>query len=245
MVGSSQSCAGPAFVINTIVADVLREIADTLETSADVKTSVQKLLQKIASEHARIVFNGDNYSPDWVRQAARRGLPNIPSAVESIASILEPENIAVFERNQVLSRDEQEARVEIFLENYIQIIHIEAATTLHIAKRQILPACQNYAGKLAAAAASLGSVGVKAASFGRQMESVCKLIDELGEAVSELERKVNDISKAPSAYEGAKMSREEILPAMASVRKAADALEMLVDAEVWPLPTYAEMLFLQ
>jgi len=245
MVGSSQSCAGPAFVINTIVADVLREIADTLETSADVKTSVQKLLQKIASEHARIVFNGDNYSPDWVRQAARRGLPNIPSAVESIASILEPENIAVFERNQVLSRDEQEARVEIFLENYIQIIHIEAATTLHIAKRQILPACQNYAGKLAAAAASLGAAGVKAASFGKQMESVCKLIDELGEAVSELERKVNDISKAPSAYEGAKMSREEILPAMASVRKAADALEMLVDAEVWPLPTYAEMLFLQ
>ncbi|HRU14597.1 MAG TPA: glutamine synthetase III [Anaerohalosphaeraceae bacterium] len=244
MVGSSQSCAGPAFVINTIVADVLREIADILEASADVNASVQKLLQKIASEHARIIFNGDNYSPDWVQEAARRGLPNIPSAVESIATILEPENIAVFERNQVLSRDEQEARVEIFLENYIQTIHIEAATTLHIVKRQILPVCQNYAGKLAAAAASLGAVGVKAASFGKQMEIVCKLIDELREAISELEGKVCDISKAPSTYEEAKKSREEVLPAMASVRKAADALEMLVDAEVWPLPTYAEMLFL-
>jgi len=244
MVGSSQSCAGPAFVINTIVADVLREIADILETSADVSTSVQKLLQKIASEHTRIIFNGDNYSPDWVQEAARRGLPNIPSAVESIATILEPENIAVFERNQVLSRAEQEARVEIFLENYIQTIHIEAAATLHIVKRQILPACQNYAGKLAAAAASVESVGVKAASFGKQLETVCEHIDKLREAVSELEGKVSDISKAPSTYEEAEKSREEVLPAMVSVRKAADALEMLVDAEVWPLPTYAEMLFL-
>lgn len=245
MVGSSQSCAGPAFVLNTIVADVLREIADTLETSADVKTAVLRLLQKIASEHARIIFNGDNYSPDWVQEAARRGLPNIPSAVESIATILEPENIAVFERNQVLSRAEQEARVEIFLENYIQTIHIEAATTLHIAKRQILPACQIYAGKLAASAVSVESVGATAASLRSQLEKICGLTDELAEAIGKLEEKVKDVSASSSTYEEARRTREEILPAMSSVRGAADALEMLVDAEAWPLPTYAAMLFLQ
>ncbi|HOL89263.1 MAG TPA: glutamine synthetase III [Anaerohalosphaeraceae bacterium] len=245
MVGSSQSCAGPAFVLNTIVADVLGEIADVLEKSKDVKAEAQKLLQKIASEHRRIVFNGDNYSADWVKEAARRGLPNIASTVESIETILEPENVAVFERNRVLSRVELEARVEILMENYIRTIHIEAATTLHIAKRQILPACQMYAGKLAASVSSVESVGVKSSSLVKQLEKVCGLIDELNGAIGKLEEKMKEVSGVSSSHEKARRTREEILPAMGSVRKAADALEMLVDAQMWPLPTYAEMLFLR
>ncbi len=245
MVGSSQSCAGPAFVLNTIVADVLGEIADVLEKSKDVKAEAQKLLQNIASEHRRIVFNGDNYSADWVKEAARRGLPNIASTVESIETILEPDHIALFERNKVLSREELEARVEILLENYIRTIHIEAGTTLNIAKRQILPACQMYAGKLAASVSSVESAGVKSLSLVKQLEKVCGLIDELSGAIGKLEEKVKEVAGVSPSHEKARRTREEILPAMGAVRKAADALEVLVDAQMWPLPTYAEMLFLR
>lgn len=244
MVGSSQSCAGPAFVINTIVADVLSEIAEELEQADDVRAAVQKILQKIATDHARIVFNGDNYCHEWVQEAARRGLPNIASTIDSIETLLEEENMKLFERNRVLSRTELEARTEILLENYIRTIHIEACTTLHMAKRQILPACVKYAGKLAAAIVSVQSAGGQADSQKKMLEKVCGLSDELHKAIDKLDEKVKGACNNKSTLEKARYSRQDIIPQMNAVRKASDELEMVVDADLWPLPTYAEMLFI-
>ncbi len=245
MVGSSQSCAGPAFVLNTIVADVLGEIADELENSKDHKAEAQKILQKIAKDHARIVFNGDNYCADWVKEAEKRGLPNIASTVDSIETILDPENVAAFERNQVLTKSELEARTEILLENYTRTINIEAGTTLNIAKRQILPACSMYAGKLAASVHSVESAGAQSSSQKKMLETVCGLIDDLHEAICKLDEKVTRLSGLESTHKKAHHCRHEIVPHMNAVRQAADALEMVVDAQLWPLPSYAEMLFIR
>lgn len=245
MVGSSQSCSGPSFVLNTIVADVLSEIAGELEKSKDVKAEAQKILQKIATDHARILFNGDNYSEEWVKEAEKRGLPNIPSTVDSLDTILDPEHVAVFERNQVLSKSELEARTEILLENYIRTLNIEAGTTLSMAKRQILPACVMYAGKLAASVSSVESAGTKAGSQRTMLENVCGLIDKLHEAIGSLDKKISILAQIEKTHDKARHCRHEIIPHMSAVRKAADALEMIVDAQLWPLPSYAEMLFVR
>jgi glutamine synthetase len=245
MVGSSQSCAGPSFVLNTIVADILGEVAGELEQSKDVRVSAQKILQKIATDHARIVFNGDNYCQDWVKEAEKRGLPNIPSTVDSIDTILDPENIELFERNQVLSKMELEARTEILLENYIRTINIEACTTLSMAKRQILPACVMYAGKLAASIGSVQSAGSEAGSQKKMLDKICRLVDELHGAIEKLDEKVKAASEVKTTHEKAHYSRHDIIPQMNAVRKASDALETVVDADLWPLPTYAEMLFVR
>ena len=245
MVGSSQSCAGPSFVLNAIVADILGEIAGELEQAKDVKATAQKILQKIAKEHVRIVFNGDNYSEDWVKEAQKRGLPNIPSTVESLVTILESEHVTVFERNQILSKMELEARTEILLENYGRTINIEAGTMLNIAKRQILPVCVEYAGRLGAAISSVESAGAKAGSQRSMLSKVCALIDELNDAIGKLEEKVSAAAKIKDSLEHAGAYRNEVIPQMNAVRKAADALEMIVDADLWPLPSYAEMLFMR
>ena len=141
MVGSSQSVSGPCFVLNTMVADVLCEIADELEKASDPKAAAQKLLRDIATEHTKIIFNGDNYSTEWVKEAGRRGLPNIRSTVEALKGIPSKENTRLFTKHSVLSAEELKARTEILMHVYCHQIHIEAETMLAIARREILPAC--------------------------------------------------------------------------------------------------------
>jgi glutamine synthetase len=159
MVGSSQSTAGPNFVLNTIVAEILNEIADELEKAKDVHAAAQKILQKIAKEHSKIVFNGDNYTEEWEKEAEKRGLPNIKNAVDSIATILEKENLDVLQKHSVLSKKEMHARVEILFENYIKTLGIEVKTALSMAKRQILPAVIKYIGNVASSVTACKAAG--------------------------------------------------------------------------------------
>ena len=171
--------AGPSFTLNTIVADTLSEIADELEKDGDVRAAAQKILQDIATKHARIVFNGDNYSEEWTAEAARRGLPNIRSTVEALKLIPLPEHIALFTKHGVLSAGELKARTEIFLEVYSRQINVEAQTMLAMARRQILPACCECSTKLAGAVTAVANAGVKTDTQKALLQRVCDLIAAL------------------------------------------------------------------
>lgn len=245
MVGSSQSTSGPNFVLNTIVADTLKEMADQLEKSKNVVADAQKLLKKIAKDHSRIIFNGDNYTDEWVVEAEKRGLPNIRSTVESIETIMDKENVDVLKQHNVLSKHELHARMDILLENYSKSINIEAGATLSIAKRQILPVCIDYCANLAASSGVIADSGVSNKSTKKLLEKVSNLVDDLDSAIEGLEAAIEKAQKIGKAIQQARSYRDDVIPAMAQVRQAADALEALVDADLWPLPSYAEMLFLR
>ncbi len=245
MVGSTQSTAGPAFVLNTIVAEVLSEIADELESDGDVKTAAQKILQKFASEHSRILYNGDNYTEQWVREAEKRGLPNIVSTIEALDNIMNTENVELFEKHCVLSKDELQARTEILMEAYVMTINIEAVTMLNIAKRQIIPAVNNYCKIIADTVSSLVSAGGETAVQKKLLDLVTKLIGSLTGAIEALEKAID---KAPSTADSNKKGeyyRDSIIPEMKNLRKVADQLETNVDSDLWPLPSYAELLFVK
>lgn len=244
MPGSSQSTSGPVFVINTIVAEVLSEFAESLEKDGS-NEAVQSLLSKYAKEHKRILFNGDNYSADWPIEAAKRGLPNLKSTVEALLTINDKENIEVFENQKVLSEEELEARTDILLEAYSMKINIEAKTMIHMAKRQIIPACTEYSITLAEAVGVITAAGVDATVQKDILTKVCGLIGELSSAVFVLEASVEKASSIEELDKQAIFFHDDVFVACTVVRGAADSLEQIVDAEVWPLPTYAEMLFLR
>ena len=245
MVGSTQSTAGPMFVLNTIVAEMLSEIADELEKAKNVKTTVQEILKRIATQHRRIIFNGDNYTEEWVEEAKKRGLPNIRSTVASLETIMDKENVAVFKKHGVLTEAELHARAEILLEAYSMSINIEAKTMLNMAKRQILPACVKYSAMLGDAVGSVSSAGVDVQPQRELLESVCGLIATMKTNISELEKAVAATRKLADSTKQAGLFRDQVVPAMAALRQVADELEAIVDADLWPIPTYAEMLFVR
>ena len=245
MVGSSQSTSGPMFVLNTIVAETLSEIADELEKAREVRAAAQKILKRIATNHARIVFNGDNYTPEWLEEAEKRGLPNIVSTADSLETITEEENFRVFEKHLVLSRQELKARTEILHEIYSKSITIEALTTLNIAKRQILPAVAAYSNRLADAVQAVKGAGVPADTQLDMLRNVCELMNTLNTGIKNLEKAVAKASASKDYVQHSRSCRDDVIPAMHDVRAAADELEKIVDADLWPLPTYAEMLFLK
>ena len=245
MAGSSQSTAGPNYVLNTIVADILAEIADELEGAADVNATAQQILQKVATLHKNIIFNGDNYSNDWVVEAEKRGLPNIRNAVDSMNCLLDESVAELFETHQVLSKSELHARHEILLERYCKEINIEALTMLQMAKRQILPAAMEYSGSVAGTAAAVKAVGANADAHCKSLNEICTLIGSLQDGIATLESAVDKASGVDDVAEQAAAYRDAVIPAMGAVRDSADKLEMIVDAAIWPLPTYSEMLFIR
>ncbi len=245
MVGSTQSISGPNFVLNTIVADALCDIADKLEKAPDVTAEAQAILKKIATDHARIVFNGDNYSDEWVAEAAKRGLPNIPSTVDSLMTIIDKENEEVFEKHGVLSKEELHARTEVLMEAYSMTINIEARTTLEMAKRQILPAASAFAGKVGGDIGAVAAAGGESTAQKSLLKKTCGLVDSLSDAIEVLEKETDAASEIGEGTAKAQAYKKQVIPAMAAVRESADQLEMIVDACMWPLPTYAEMLFMK
>ena len=245
MVGSTQSTSGPCFVLNTIVADTLCDIADELEKAKDVNAAAQKILSRIAKEHKRIVFNGDNYTDEWVKEAAKRGLPNIISTSASLATITDKENVQLFKKHKVLSRSELFARTEILMEAYSMTINIEAKTMLNMAKRQILPAATACAGRLAADIAAVSAAGVESGAMQVKLQQVIDLVDSLSSGIDDLELAVEKAGAIAKAGKQTEAYRDAVIPAMGDVRAVADELETIVDSDLWPLPTYAEMLFVK
>ena len=245
MLGSKQSTAGPSFVLNTIVAEILSNIADELEKDGDTNKAVQDILHKIAVEHKRIIYNGDNYTEQWVAEAEKRDLPNIPSTAEALENMVSDENIEVFARHNVLNKEELEAHTEVLLKNYAMTINIEAKTTVNIARRQILPAAITYSGHLADTVNSVTKAGIEPKAQKNELQKVCDLVGNLSGAIDALENSIKNTADLGNITAKTQSCRDDIKPKMQAVRDAADQLEMLVDADLWPLPSYAEMLFLK
>ena len=246
MVPSSASIAGCNFVLNTIVAETLSEIADKLEKATDLDTEIQSILTNIVKNHKRIIFNGNGYSDEWVAEAERRGLPNIHSTVEAAKAMIDEKNQAVLEKHGVLTRVESTSRYEITLENYNKIINIEALTTLEMAKRQILPAVIKFATSLAESINTIKATGVNA-DISVQTElltEVSTLTASLNKNVALLEKLVEKADNFDGdIFDLGMMYRYEVFEQMNTLRADADKLETLVDEEFWPLPTYSDMLF--
>jgi glutamine synthetase len=247
MVPSSLSIGGPNTVLNTIVAETLCRVADRLEKAGDVNAEIQKYVKEVVSNHKRVIFNGNNYSDEWVAEAEKRGLPNIKSTVASIPALIAAKNIAVFEKHQVLSSVELHSRVEILLENYIKTINIEALTMLEMAKRQILPAVIGFAASLADSIAKVKAVSASISTSAQEalLSEVSEGISSLSANIAALEKALDD-AEAVTGGDVAKLGeyyRDVIFTTMGKLRAASDQLESVVDVKAWPLPTYADMLF--
>ncbi len=246
MVPSSASISGPNFVLNTITAQALAEIAEELEGAADFNAALQEILQRIVKQHSRVIFNGNGYTDEWVGEAERRGLPNIRSTVESVPYLSAEKSVRLFEAHGVLNKAELEARGEIVLETYIKTINIEALTMLYMANRQILPAAVKYATKLAKSINAIKETGIDAdiSAQGELLTLVSAKMGSLRQNIVALE-KASDQAAAMhgDTYEQALFYKNEVFSAMDALRQDADELETLVDAEFWPIPTYADILF--
>ena len=244
MVGSSQSIAGPMFILNTIVADTLMEFADRLENAPDLNAEIASIVKDTIVNHERIVFNGNSYSKEWVLEAEKRGLLNLKTAIDALPVFNSPKNIELFSRNEVLNRDEVESRLELLTEAYIKVIRIEALTMLEISHRDIVPAVIAYQTDVAKAAK------IKAEFFDgslNKLENIlleklvslsASLSDSIEELESALEQEPDGETLEIAAYYGS-----SVKDAMEKLRADCDALEILMDREYWPLPSYGEILY--
>lgn len=237
-VGSNMSLAGPNVVLNTIVAEAIDEMCAKLEEDArnkkDFNQSLQKLLQETIKKHKRVLFNGDNYTAEWHAEAKKRGLPNLKSTPEALEALKEDRTLKLFEKHGVLSNKELMSRYEIYKHNYHTVVTMEANCALLIAKTQIIPAVADFQNHLANTIKAVAAVGKanKTAAEKNLLKEICDLIEAALKAADELEGAINK-------HDPAKM-----LAAMSKLREAVDALEGITPKERWPLPSYAEMLFI-
>lgn len=241
---SSGSISGPNFVFNTIVADALKEFADQLEKAEDFNEAVHDLIRDTYIAHKRIIFDGNGYSEEWKQEAARRGLPNISNTVDAIPALITDKAISLFERHHVLSCLELHSRAEINYEAYIKQINIEAKTMIDIASKQIRPAVLKYAGSVAQSLAAIKSAGGDTSVAEELLQEINENIAQFHKALKHLE----EVAEQAQLLKGSSRSqavfcRDYVFEAMQALRVPADALEMLVDEDVWPFPTYGELLY--
>ena len=247
--GSSQSIAGPNVVLNTIVAESIDDIVTPLENAVaagkDLTAEIQALLPRIIAESKHVIFNGDNYTEEWHAEAERRGLPNRRSTIDSLPDLISPKSIALFGKYGVFSEREVHSRFEILLENYKKTINIESQITLQMASRQILPAALRYQSQVAESIANLKAAGA------RVPDGQVSLLNELSQTIDELQTRTAALAKVADEHldgdtlSHARHSHESVIPAMNAVRAAGDKLESIVADDLWPLPTYQEMLFIK
>lgn len=245
MLGSSASIAGANFVLNTIVAETLQKFADQLEAASDLNAAIATLLSETVKAHKRIIFNGNGYSDEWVAEAESRGLLNMKSTVECIPTFIKDKNVAVFVKHGVLSKSEIESRYEILLENYVKTINIEALTMINVAKTEILPAAFRFSKELSDTINS-----VKATGMSVEVAAQSSVLKELSPVLSSFASNINALKKAleKSGAEASTLKQAEafckvVVPAMETLRADADKLETIIPADVYPFPTYAELLF--
>jgi glutamine synthetase len=246
-VGSSQSIAGPLVAMNTIVAESLDYIATELEkaTKGDPKklnAAVQKMLKEIITEHGAVIFNGDGYSEAWHKEAAKRGLPNLKTTIDALPAITSKSTIETFTKLKVLSKRELQSRQDIYFEQYCKAVNVEARIALEMGRTIILPAAVRYQKELAETCVALKALGRQPHSG--TLDKVTSLVGQLEEKLGELESS-SAHHEAKSLLDEARHYCESVLPAMQAVRAVADTLEGIVADDLWPLPTYQEMLFIK
>ena len=243
MVGSRDSIASPNIVLNTIVAEAFSEACDVLEKADDFDKALSELITKYATEHKKIIFNGDGYSDNWVEEAEKRGFPNIKSMVEAIPALEDEKTIKVFEQFHVFTEAELRSRVEIKYENYAKVINIEAKTMIDMASKQIIPAIIKYTKTLADTVVAVKAAGVDASVQAEALAEVSELLKEAKEALAALIKVTDEAATKEEGEEQAKFFKFTVFPAMEALRAPVDKLEMIVDKEAWPMPSYGDLMF--
>lgn len=243
MPGSSQSISGPNFCINTMVADILDRIVNKLEGAKDLDAAVQDLVKEVWKDHGKVVFNGNGYSADWVKEAEKRGLPNINNTVDAVQVLTDKKNVELFERQGVLSEEELHSREEVVLEHYINTINIEALTMLEMANRDLLPAGMKYTAQLAESVAALKALGVEAGAQAEILKEMSELCASTKANINALQSAVSSAQSCDDVKNCAALYRDSVFTAMATLRESVDAMEVICDSELWPVPSYGELLF--
>lgn len=245
MLGSALNIACPNIMLNTIVAEELSEFADELEKADDFDSDVKDLIKKTLTEHQRIIFNGNNYSDEWVVEAERRGLSNLRSTPEAFKKYLTPKNIELFVKHKVYSEVELQSRYEIQLENYSKVINIEAETMLDMAKKDILPAVSSYVRELADTALSKKALSdtIPCDVEIELAEKLSKLLSCFAKKIAALEEALIKAKDVEGAQELADYYQQVVFAAMSELRAVGDEMEVNVSAEYWPYPSYGDMLF--
>lgn len=243
MPGSSASIAGCNIMLNTAVADVLSEMADILEKADDFDATLHNLIKETYKKHKRIIFNGNGYDDAWVEEAEKRGLYNLKSTPDALPYSVKPENIALFERQHVLNKEEVLSRYEINMEEYTKIINIEALTMLDMAKKDILPSVSRFTKTLLETISSKKALGVDASYEEGFVQKISSKLKEAYTALEDLDSKTKTFSEIEDFEKAAFYVRDEIIPAMDALREPCDVMETLTDASEWPFPTYGKLLY--
>lgn len=243
MPGSSASIAGCNIMLNTAVADVLSEMADILEKADDFDATLHNLIKETYKKHKRIIFNGNGYDDAWVEEAEKRGLYNLKSTPDALPYSVKPENIALFERQHVLNKEEVLSRYEINMEEYTKIINIEALTMLDMAKKDILPSVSRFTKTLLETISSKKALGIDASYEEGFVQKISSKLKEAYTALEDLDSKTKTFSVIEDFEKAAFYVRDEIIPAMDALREPCDVMETLTDASEWPFPTYGKLLY--
>ncbi len=244
MVGSSQSLAGPNVMLNTTIAEILSEFADRLEKAEDSLSEIKSIVKEYYSRHRRIVFNGNGYAEDWVKEAEKRGLPNLSCTVDALQELISDSCVTLFEKQQVLTKAELESRLEIYLETYSKQINIEAGVMVEMAKRLIAPAATRYMQEILDSVTAQKSLGIFAPGQEKLIKKLSLLINAVLGKSDELEIEITKaLELENSVNEQAKVYRNFVVPAMEVLREVGDALEKITDKSYWPYPSYEDMLF--
>ena len=245
MPGSSMNLADANTVLNTAVAKELKGYADELECADDFEKALVALVKRTLHDHKRIIFNGNGYSDEWEVEAEKRGLFNLKTTVDAAPAMTSEKNIALFEEMGVLSRVEVMSRYEVIIEHYAKVLHIEAMTMLEMANKQLIPAATAYMSDVASAAAAKMAVSEKLSckAENKVLEKLSAATDAMSDAVDALDAALESAESETDSLEKAKAYRDKVLPAMADLRTAADAAEVVCGEDYWPLPSYSKMLY--
>ncbi len=243
MVGSSASIAGVNFVLNTIVAESLKQFADELEGKEDFNSALNNLIRETIKKHKRIIFNGNNYSDEWVVEAEKRGLSNLKTTVDALPAFIHNENVAVFEEHKVLSKEELFSRYDILLESYSKLIRIEALTMADMVKKYVLPASVSFQNEMSDLVLKKKTIGMETAYESDILTKVSNLTNSVYNKLNSLENATIETKNIEDALELAKFYRNEVFRNMSELRVVVDELETLISKKHWELPTYSEILY--
>lgn len=245
MLGSALSIACPNFVLNTIVAEALSQFADQLEKAEDIEVAINELIRETVTKHKRIIFNGNNYSDEWVVEAEKRGLLNLKTTVDALPHYIDQKNIDTFTKHKVLTEEELHSRYEILMENYNKVIHIEGLTMLEMAKKNIAPAASAYVRDLAETVAVKRQVSsaIDCRAEESLLAKLSTLCGDFSEKIAVLEAALAEIESKEDCLSEGLHYQNVVIPAMDDVRAIADAMEVEVGEEYWPFPCYGKLLF--
>ena len=243
MVGSADSIASPNTILNAIVAEAFCEAADVLEKAADFDLAVHDLIKEYMTKHQRIIFNGNGYSEEWIKEAERRGLPNIKSMVEAVESLTTDKAVKLFEKFHIFTKAELESREEVLYETYAKTINIEALTMIDMASRQIIPAVVRYTKSLADTVIAVKGAGADASVQAKLLDQVSSGLAQTKTALEKLQKAVEEAGAMQEGKEQAFFYKNAVCTAMEDLRRPVDRLEMIVEKEAWPYPTYADLMF--